>query len=115
MAEGIPVRTLRGSDRKPSRAPEPPAPPEHLSERSKNLWREVCVRYVLGTDGEVLLRAGLEQLDFHDEAVEILRREGLTIRGKAGSRPHPAVSIARQTLTSCRACFRQLGLTPPEV
>jgi phage terminase small subunit len=114
MAEGIPTRASRRSDRR-SKVPDVPEPAEHLSERSKTFWRDACARYVLGLDGEVLLRAGLENLDLHDEANEILRREGLTIRGKSGSRPHPAISIARQTLTSCRACFRQLGLTPPEV
>jgi phage terminase small subunit len=113
VAENIPTRTRRGA--KPSRVPDVAAPAAHLSPRSKALWNSITKKWVLGIDGEVLLQAGLEQLDLHDEAGELLRREGLTIRGKAGSRPHPAVSISRQTLTSCRACFRQLGLTPPEV
>jgi P27 family predicted phage terminase small subunit len=113
VAEGIPTRSRRGA--KPSLVPDPSAPPKHLSARSRALWSSIMQRWILGVDGEILLQAALEQLDLHDEAVGILRAEGLTIRGKAGSRPHPAVSIARQTLTSCRACFRQLGLTPPEV
>jgi P27 family predicted phage terminase small subunit len=114
MAEGIPTRH-RVQPGRPSRVPDVPPAPAHLSDRSKALWRDGNARYVLGLDGEILLRAGLESLDTFDEAHEILRREGLTIRTKTGSRPHPAIAIARQALTSCRACFRQLGLTPPEV
>jgi phage terminase small subunit len=113
VAENIPTRSRTDAVRS---APAAKAAPAHLSERSRGIWASIHAEYSLGHDGEVLLRAALEQLDLHDEAVELLRREGLTV-GKRGSpsRPHPAVSIARQTLTSCRSCFRQLGLQPPEV
>jgi phage terminase small subunit len=58
--------------------PEPlPEPPDHLSERSQGIWREMVPR-AKGTGRRTVLEAALVTLDRMTEARVTLQRDGLT-------------------------------------
>jgi hypothetical protein len=60
------------------------------------LWRDVLSKYVLEEHELALLRECVRTVDQLDALHAIAEAEGLMVQGPHGSKPHPAVSEARQ-------------------
>jgi len=75
-----------------------PEPPEHLSERSKHLWREIAPNEARTIERQTLFQAALECLDRADEARRIVQEEGLTTKTATTGAVHihPAVRVERE-------------------
>jgi hypothetical protein len=83
-----------------------PAPPEHLSERSKALWNDIGPQKIHSLGRQVFFQTALEALDRAEEARVIIQAEGLvsvTASTKA-VHVHPAAKIEREN----RALFAKL-------
>lgn len=93
----------------------PDAPP-HLSEESKQIWKEIHRRWVLDVDANLLLRGALESWDTYTVAQEILMKEGPTVQNRESGmvRVHPASLVARDSLKSFRLLMKDLQLDPNE-
>ena len=71
------------------------APPEHLSDRSKKLWRDVVPATGKRPRRLALVRAALEALDRADVARELIAVEGAVVRLPGGkmTHSHPSLKI----------------------
>ena len=78
-------------------------PPDHLSDRAKDLWRAVVPRRVAHPEELALLQSSLEALDRADQAAAILAEEGVTTKtlGSGTIHVHPAIAIEKES----RAAF----------
>lgn len=86
-------------------------PPEHLSERSKQLWRDLVPKRAKSPGRLALLQAGLEALDRADEARELLSAEGLTTVTETTGAVHlnPLVKLERESREQFMKAWRQLN------
>ena len=93
----------------------PPEPPEHLSARSKELWRELVRRRADSAERQALLLAGLEDLDRVAVMRELIARDGvmLTSRRSGLSRVHPAVKLETDARRRFVRIWKTLGLNWP--
>jgi P27 family predicted phage terminase small subunit len=75
-----------------------PDPPEHLSERSKELWRKLGPDEAKSIERRTLFQAGLEALDRADEARRIIQAEGIISKTTTTGavHVHPAVKVERE-------------------
>jgi phage terminase small subunit len=75
-----------------------PDPPEHLSDRAKELWRSLGPKEAGGLARRALFQSGLEALDTADQARRIIAAEGLIVKtAKSGvSHLHPAAKLERE-------------------
>lgn len=62
------------------------------------------------TAGLAMLDVACNALDQARAAEKILKRDGLTVGGSRGPRPHPCVSISRDARTRMLAALRALKL-----
>jgi phage terminase small subunit len=92
------------------------APPSHLSEDSKKLWRDLIAAYDFEPHETKLLRAALEAWDRAQQARKAIRRHGLTYESKphGAPRPRPEVAIERQAQRVFSQLMRQLGIPTDE-
>lgn len=94
-----------------------PAPPEYLAEPTQAWWRSVMADYTLEPHHIRLLTLAAECWDRAQEARWHLQFEGLTVAGKDGPRPHPAVKIHTDATTLFARLIRELDLDcepPPD-
>ncbi len=89
--------------------------PAHLSGRSREFWVQVVEMYALDEPpARALLQLACEALDRVDEARAVLARDGLTVLDKYGQcKPHPAVSIERQSSIAAARFLRELRVVDP--
>jgi phage terminase small subunit len=87
---------------------ERPEPPEHLTERSKELWRESQAERQWSTGKLTLLAQALESLDRADMAAEIVRREGIVITGGKMPHAHPATKIEKDARSQFAMIWKEL-------
>ena len=78
---------------------EIPEPPDHLSERSKQLWRDLVPKRAKSPGRLALLQTALEALDRADEARELISTEGLTTVTETTGAVHlnPLVKLERES------------------
>jgi len=89
---------------------EVPAP-EHLSARTKGLWRTLVVEYRFEPQHLELLRLALEALDRCEEARATLAAEGsYTTDRYGGRRAHPALAVERDSRIAAARLLRELNL-----
>jgi hypothetical protein len=74
-----------------------PATPRGTGPNGAKLWRDVLGKYELEEHELALLREMVRTVDLLDELAVIVAREGLMVEGAWGSKPHPAVTEARQS------------------
>jgi P27 family predicted phage terminase small subunit len=88
-------------------------PPQHLSTRSQQLWRQIVPRRAKSPERLTLLQLALEQLDRADAARAEIERDGTTFRTKrtGAIHAHPALAIERQARSSFMRMWDQLGLS----
>ena len=73
-----------------------PAVPKGTGPSGSRLWRDVLGSYELEEHELALLREAVRTVDQLDELHSIASREGLIVDGPHGSKPHPALTEARQ-------------------
>ena len=87
-------------------------PAEHLSERSKLLWRELVPRRAKSPERLALLRTALEAMDRSEAARAVLDEEGLTFASKTTGRAHlhPLVKVEQAARKQVVRIWDMLGL-----
>ena len=88
-----------------------PAPPEHLSERSKQLWVEFVGARIRG--GKIVsFQTALEYLDLADAARQERIENGLVIKTKRSGVMHlnPVLKVEQDARDKFLKTWRQLGL-----
>ena len=87
--------------------------PKHLTAASKRFYEQVSNDYVLESHHLRLLQLLCEAFDRGQEARKILAAEGLTVvDSKLGiKRPHPCISIERDSRTAVARLTRELNLS----
>ena len=87
------------------------APPEHLNQRAKKLWRAVTADYPLGPDHLELLLRLAEAVSRLDAMRATLDADGLVCPDRFGqARAHPLVVAEIQTRAQVARMLDQLGL-----
>src|SRR5438552_9398880 len=84
--------------------------PRRLSAESRDFYRRITAGWELGEDGLAILLVAAESLDRLREAQALIRRDGLTIKGTRGLKPHPAVGVERESRAAFLQALRQLNL-----
>ena len=85
-------------------------PPPHLSSSSAEWWRTTLESYVLEPHHLKLLQLACEAWDRCQQARQILEDEGPTVQTEGGIKPHPAISIERDSRLACARLIRELDL-----
>jgi phage terminase small subunit len=87
-------------------------PPEHLSERSKELWRNACPQAIRSEKRLVVLRAALEALDRADAARLAIAEQGMiSITERSGmAHVNPLVKVEREARLDFAKLWKQTGL-----
>lgn len=84
--------------------------PRHLSEEARAFYRKIVTGWDLGDDGLQILLIAAESLDRLRDAQTLIRRDGLTLKGTRGLKPHPAVGVERESRAAFLQALRQLNL-----
>lgn len=93
-----------------------PAPPKHLSDESKALWRRLCGEFEFTPVDLERLRCACESRDRMDAARETLDELGTTFLDRFQTpRPRPEVAIERDSRLSFLRALRELGLDLADV
>lgn len=92
--------------------PPIPDPPEHLSERSKELWRTIVPLRIRSVGRVTLFRIALDCLDTADEARAAVDQQGLTTKTKTTGlmHPHPLLKIEKDSRSQFARLWKDLGL-----
>jgi phage terminase small subunit len=87
--------------------------PEHLSERSKELWRQLQPVHAKSLGRQELLRVGLEALDRCDQARSLIDAEGMTsiTESTKAVHVHPGTRIEREARMQVIKIWELLRLT----
>jgi P27 family predicted phage terminase small subunit len=88
----------------------PPQPPAHLSPSARQWWQTTVDRYRLEEHHLRLLQLACEAWDRCEQARQQIERDGLTIAGREGGRPHPCVAIERDARLAVARLLRELDL-----
>ena len=89
--------------------------PEHLSDESKGIWRQITTTWVFEPDSLLVLRVGLEAFDRLQMARRTLDAEGLTVKsitahGETKILKHPAIETEKNARSGFLQAIRLLGL-----
>jgi len=87
-----------------------PAPPPHLSPSAARWWSSTVEAFALEPHHYRLLQLCLEAWDRCQAARELLDKEGLTVAGREGVKPHPAIAIERDSRLAVARLLRELDL-----
>lgn len=96
--------------KQPEALPEPPGPPEHLSESSKELWRSVVPRRLQHPESVALLLAALEARDRAEAARLAIAEHGMIEKGGDMKHVSPLVKIEKDSLALFGRLWAALNL-----
>lgn len=87
-------------------------PPKHLSKESKLMWKKIISAYEIEDEaGLKILRTACESFDRGQSAREQIDRDGLTVEDAKGQqKPHPLLTIERDSRQGFLAAIKQLNL-----
>jgi hypothetical protein len=87
-------------------------PPEHLSDRARDLWGILTHDYnILDSAGRAILLAGLEARDRAEAARRQIETEGMVLVDRFGqAKPHPLLPAERDSRAMWLAAIKQLCL-----
>ncbi len=94
----------------PLRAVKTPSPPSGLSAEARKLWSDVLAEFELPAHAAKTLLIGCQTLDRLRQAQKVLADQGITIAGRQGPRPHPAIAIERDSRVAYLRAMREIGL-----
>ncbi len=94
----------------------PPRPPKGISDRSREVWRQVLrdapPNLIMASDAWVL-RIFCDAVALYENAVGTIERTGLVIRGRHGELvKNPVLMPMRDNRDAIRILTRELGLSP---
>jgi hypothetical protein len=91
---------------------EPPAPPDHLGEPERQIWRGIFRDYGLTADvATAILATALEAHQRARVCREAIAVEGMTVTGRVGqTKVHPLPAVERDARAQWFAGIRALGL-----
>ena len=91
---------------------EPPAPPDHLGEPERQIWRGIFRDYGLTADvATAVLATALEAHQRARECREAIAAEGMTVTGRdAQIKVHPLLTVERDARAQWLASIKVLGL-----
>ncbi len=81
-------------------------PPRHLSTEARGLYRSFADDWDLDGAALLILQTALESFDRMRGAQALIKKHGLTVKGRA----HPAVQIERDARLAMLKALRQLNL-----
>jgi len=89
-----------------------PDPPEHLSERSKDLWRQIVPSRALSPGRLALMGEALTALDRVAECREAISRDGLTTKTETTGTVHlhPLAKLERESRAQFIRAWTALSL-----
>lgn len=99
--------------RKPNPRNEPgpvPEPPAHLSDRAKQLWRQVVPNRARSPERLAVVQAALEALDRADAAREAIEKEGMLLRGGKIAHINPLLRVEKDNRQLFARLWTQLNL-----
>jgi len=86
-------------------------PPGYLKAPGKRLWRDVTAQFALEPFHLHILAGACQAADRMEEARSILDADGLVVLDAKGTaRPHPCVSVERDSRTAMLRALRELAL-----
>jgi P27 family predicted phage terminase small subunit len=88
---------MSGSDRRA---------PKHLSTEARAFWTQIVTEWAIDDAGALIRLVACECLDRLRGAQQVIKREGMTVKGRA----HPATVIERDARLALLRARRQLGL-----
>jgi len=88
-----------------------PEPPDHLSNRSKGLWKELVGTRAASPGRLTMFQTALEALDRADHAWKQLEKEGLITKTKTTGavHVHPLVKVERENRALFARLWEKLG------
>ncbi len=89
------------------------APPAHLSDEARAMWRRVVSEYELDASAHLpILQIALEAWDRLQQARAEIAEGGLTFTNEQTGMQHPApaLRIERDSMQAFRLAWKQLGL-----
>lgn len=88
-----------------------PVVPKTLQPKTRQLWKKMVKAYDMEHEGcLILLKTALEAYDLLQIAQEQIRADGPVLHGENGSsRPHPALTLARDSRNGFDKCLRTLN------
>lgn len=115
VARGASVSALPESEPKPPRSSF--EPPPHLSIQARRFWAEAIQHLdscgVITTLDEAALAQYCEHFSIHQEALLLIRKNGLLVKNKRGlTHANPAIAIAHRTQEVLLKIMREFGMTP---
>jgi P27 family predicted phage terminase small subunit len=87
-----------------------PKPPDYLQPETREWFRSVVADFELEPHHIRLLTLACEAWDRGQEARLLIAAEGITVAGREGSKPHPAISIERDSRIAFARLLAQLSL-----
>ena len=88
-----------------------PRGPSHLSLPARRLFSEVLRLYELEPHDQAVLVKALEAWDRAEQSRQRVDTDGLTVKSRFGElKPHPLLSVERDSRAAFLAGMRQLGL-----
>jgi len=94
----------------PLHAVKIPPPPDGLSAEAGKLWTDVFEEFELPPHAAKTLHVACQTLDRLRQAQAALAADGITLDGRQGLRPHPAIAIERDSRTAYLRAMREIGL-----
>jgi phage terminase small subunit len=90
----------------------PPAPPRHLSRRSRALWRSLIPRRAVSPERITLIEHALELLDTADQCRRIIKSQGRTFKTARSNvrHLHPLVLVEQRARAAFVKTWRALHL-----
>lgn len=80
--------------------------PRHLSAEARGLYRNFVAEWNLDGAARLILMVALEAFDRMRGAQRLIKREGLTLKGRA----NPAITVERDARLAMLRAVRQLNL-----
>ncbi len=85
--------------------------PRHLSPPARRLFADVLAIYVLEPHHVQVFTKSLEAFDRAEQARDVIDADGLMVTSRLGERkPHPLLSVERDSRAAFMAGVKQLGL-----
>lgn len=87
------------------------APPEHLSDEAKDLFRSITLEHSLEPTGLKILQVALEAYDRAQAARKLIDREGMTFLDRFGQqKPHSLLATERDNRAAFLSGIKALDL-----
>jgi P27 family predicted phage terminase small subunit len=89
----------------------PPKAPKNLGKVGRSYWKRVVFEFTVEGCNLDLLESACKQLDRADAAIQVIKRDGVTITNPNGKvEEHPAVKTERAALLAFTRIQREMGL-----